>query len=120
MGGCSVKAGLRPDSHPADFAVHAPHRGVAAPLEATNSGAFLGRMMLEPSGLYMLAALSHMILRVIGGQESWHAARLAPFRFLSAASWRSGRPAASSLVWLARALALSLAGIAALAGFLFV
>lgn len=41
--------------------------------------AFFGTVMVLPLLLYGLAALSHMIARVVGGRGSWYSARLALF-----------------------------------------
>lgn len=48
--------------------------------------AFFGTVMVLPLMLYGLAALSHMVARVLGGQGSWFSARLALFWALLAAS----------------------------------
>ncbi len=42
-------------------------------------GALLGWIFLAPLLLYALAALSHLIARLIGGKGSWYGARLALF-----------------------------------------
>ncbi|MEY8831223.1 YIP1 family protein [Sedimentitalea sp. XS_ASV28] len=42
-------------------------------------GALLGWIFLAPLLLYALAALSHLIARLIGGRGSWYGARLALF-----------------------------------------
>lgn len=51
----------------------------SVPLEARLGGALLGLMFLAPLGLYALAALSHLVARMLGGQGSFGTARLALF-----------------------------------------
>lgn len=46
---------------------------------ALASGTFLGAVLIAPLVFYGLAALSHMIARLLGGRGSWLSARLALF-----------------------------------------
>lgn len=91
----------------------------AAPMEALMAGALLGWLVLAPLGLYLLAALSHMIARMMGGSGSWYSARLALFWSLLAAAplWLLYGLAAG---FAGSGPALAIVGIAALAGFLFI
>lgn len=95
------------------------NQGAAAPVEALMAGALLGWLVLAPPGLYLLAALSHMIARMMGGHGSWYAARLALFwSLLSAAPlWLLYGLAAG---FAGSGAALTVAGIPALGGFLFI
>ncbi|MBV1896508.1 MAG: YIP1 family protein [Rhodobacteraceae bacterium] len=49
-------------------------------------GALLGWLFLAPLFFYALAALSHMIARLFGGQGDWYGARLALFWALLAST----------------------------------
>lgn len=49
------------------------------PLEALLGAALVGWVFLMPLVFYGIAALSHLVARVIGGQGTWFAARLALF-----------------------------------------
>jgi hypothetical protein len=58
----------------------------APPLEAQIAGALFGWVFVAPLLLYGLAALSHLVARLVGGQGSFYGARLALFwAFLAAA-----------------------------------
>lgn len=56
------------------------------PFEARLGGALMAVMFLLPLILYLLAALSHLLARVVGGKGSWFSARLALFWALLAVS----------------------------------
>jgi len=47
------------------------------PLEARIAAALFGWVMMMPLVIYVLAALSHAVARVIGGRGDWFGARLA-------------------------------------------
>lgn len=49
-------------------------------------GALMGWLFIAPLALYLIAALSHLIARAVGGQGSWYGARLALFWALLAAA----------------------------------
>ena len=49
-------------------------------------GALLGWLFIAPLIFYLLAALSRLIARVLGGQGSWHRARMALFWSLLASA----------------------------------
>lgn len=57
-----------------------------APLDQALAYSFFGWLMLAPLIFYGLAALSHVVARLFGGQGSWYGARLALFWALLAAS----------------------------------
>jgi len=48
--------------------------------------AFFGSVMVLPLVLYLLAAVSHAVARVLGGQGTWYGARLALFWALLAST----------------------------------
>lgn len=52
------------------------------PLEARLSGALMGTVFLLPPICYGLAALSHLVARLLGGKGSFFGARLALFQAL--------------------------------------
>ena len=92
------------------------HLDATIPLDARLQAALLGWLMMAPLFLYGLAALSHVLAKVFGGQGSWFGARLALF-------WSM---LASTPLWLFHGLvsgfigpggALTLAGVLLLAGF---
>jgi hypothetical protein len=56
------------------------------PLNARLSGALMGWMFFAPLFFYALAAVSHAIARLFGGQATWYEARVALFGALLAAS----------------------------------
>ena len=56
------------------------------PLDALLGGALMGWLFLAPLALYLIAGLSHLVARVVGGQGSWFSTRLALFWSLLAAS----------------------------------
>ena len=58
----------------------------STPLDARLGGALLAWMFIAPLAFYLIAAVSHVIARMIGGQGSWFGARLALFWALLAAS----------------------------------
>ncbi|WP_226782328.1 YIP1 family protein [Oceaniglobus trochenteri] len=80
-------------------------------------GALLGWVFIMPLALYAIAALSHIVARMLGGQGSWFGARMALFWALLAASplW---------LLWglvagfIGEGAALDLTGLVALLAFL--
>lgn len=55
------------------------HLDPSVPLDARIGGALLAWMCIAPLFLYVIAALSHVLARVIGGKGSWYSARLALF-----------------------------------------
>ncbi len=48
-------------------------------LNALLGGALLGTVFMLPLILYLLAALSHVVARIVGGKGTWYTARLALF-----------------------------------------
>ncbi len=86
------------------------------PLEARIGGALLALLFLAPLILYLVAALTHLIAKVIGGQGSWFGARLALFWAILAAAplWLFNGLAAGFL----DGPAVTLVSAFALAGFL--
>lgn len=58
----------------------------AIPREALFGAALLGWVFIMPLVLYLVAALSHLGARLLGGQGSWFGARLALFWAVLAAS----------------------------------
>lgn len=55
------------------------HLDPSVPLDARLGAALLGWMFIAPLIFYALAALSHLLARLLGGQGSWFSARLALF-----------------------------------------
>ena len=55
-------------------------------LQALLGGALMGWIFLAPLGFYGLAALSHLLVRPLGGQGTWFGARLALFWSILAAA----------------------------------
>lgn len=55
------------------------HLDDAVPLEGLLAGALFGWLFVAPLFFYGLAALSHLVARVLGGQGTWYGARLALF-----------------------------------------
>lgn len=55
-------------------------------LDMLMGGALLAWVFLAPLMLYALAALSHLVAKVFGGQGSWYSARLALFWSLLAST----------------------------------
>ena len=55
-------------------------------LEMLIGGALLGWMFIAPLALYGLAAITHLVAKVMGGKASWLEARMALFWGLLAAS----------------------------------
>ena len=55
------------------------HLDPSVPLDARVGAALLGWMFMAPLIFYALAALSHLLARLFGGQGSWFSARLALF-----------------------------------------
>lgn len=51
----------------------------SVPLDARIGGALMGIMFIAPLFLYGLAALSHMVARLMGGRGTWLSARVALF-----------------------------------------
>ena len=62
------------------------HLDASIPLDARLQAALLGWLMLAPLMLYGLAALSHVIARLLGGRGTWFGARLALFWSLLASA----------------------------------
>ncbi len=58
----------------------------ATPLDARLGGALLAWMFIAPLALYLIAAVSHVAARMVGGHGTWFGARLALFWALLAAS----------------------------------
>ena len=56
------------------------------PFEAQMSGALLGWIFIAPLLFYGIAALSHLVARLFGGQGTWWGARIALFWTLLAVS----------------------------------
>ncbi|MGG7646354.1 YIP1 family protein [Rhodovulum sp. YNF3179] len=56
------------------------------PFAALASGALLGAVVIAPLMFYGLAALSHLVARIFGGQGGWLGARIALFWALLAAA----------------------------------
>lgn len=56
------------------------------PLEARLGGALMGLLVIAPLLLYAIAALSHLIAKVLGGKGDWLGARIALFWSLLAVS----------------------------------
>ncbi len=57
----------------------------STPLEARLGGALVAWLFIAPLALYVIAALSHVAARMLGGRGSWYGARLALFWALLAA-----------------------------------
>lgn len=87
------------------------------PLDALLGGALMGWLFLAPLALYLIAGLSHLLARVVGGRGNWYAARLALFWSLLAASplWLLNGLVAG---FIGPGAAFSLTGLIALAVFL--
>lgn len=73
------------------FVAQMPALARQAHLEETDlnpllGGALLGSVIILPLVLYVLAALSHLVARVLGGQGDWYGARLALFWALLASA----------------------------------
>ncbi|SFE12739.1 YIP1 family protein [Roseivivax sediminis] len=49
------------------------------PLDAQLGGALMAWIFIAPLGLYAVAALSHLVAKVLGGKGDWYGARLALF-----------------------------------------
>ncbi len=62
------------------------HLNDAVPLDALLGGALMGWLFLAPLALYGLAALAHLVARLLGGCGGWYGARLALFWSLLASS----------------------------------
>ncbi|MBV0912231.1 YIP1 family protein [Anianabacter salinae] len=58
----------------------------SVPLQARLGGALLALLFIAPLVLYLLAALTHLPMKLVGGQGSWFGARLALFWALVAAA----------------------------------
>ena len=87
------------------------------PLDARIGGALMGIMFIAPLFFYALAALSHLVARLMGGRGSWLSARIALFWSLLATTplfLLYGMVAG----FLGPGPALSLTGAVAMAGFL--
>lgn len=56
------------------------------PLDARLAGALLAWLFIAPLAAYVIAAVSHILARLVGGKGSWFGARLALFWALLAAS----------------------------------
>lgn len=55
------------------------HLDTSIELNALLAGALFGWLFIAPLFLYALAALSHLVARLVGGRGSWYGARLALF-----------------------------------------
>ena len=55
-------------------------------LNALLAGALFGWLFIAPLGLYLLAALSHLVAKAFGGKGGWYGARLALFWSLLAST----------------------------------
>ena len=64
----------------------AAHLDPSVPLDARLSGALMGTLFLVPLLAYVLAAVSHLVARLMGGQGTWFGARMALFWSLLAVS----------------------------------
>lgn len=64
----------------------AAHLDPSIPLDARMGGALMGVLFLLPLLAYGVAAISHMVARVMGGKGTWYGARLALFWALLASS----------------------------------
>jgi len=62
------------------------HFDDAISLQALMAGALMGWLFIAPLLLYTLAALTHLVARLFGGQGTWFRARMALFWALLAAS----------------------------------
>ncbi|PWK62472.1 YIP1 family protein [Roseicyclus mahoneyensis] len=58
----------------------------APPLEAVLSITFFAMMMIWPLAAYAVAAITHLLARILGGRGTWYSARLALFWSLLATS----------------------------------
>ena len=56
------------------------------PLDMRLGGALMGWVFLAPLAFYVLAAVSHLVARVLGGQARWFDARMALFWALLAST----------------------------------
>ena len=64
----------------------AAHFEPEVPLDARLAGALLAWLFIAPLAAYVMAAVSHVLARLVGGRGSWFGARLALFWALLAAS----------------------------------
>lgn len=64
----------------------AAHLDPAVPLDARIGGALMGTVFLVPLFAYVLAAVSHLAARAMGGRGTWFGARMALFWSLLAVS----------------------------------
>ncbi|MCV6587038.1 MAG: YIP1 family protein [Marinibacterium sp.] len=55
-------------------------------LDAKMGGALLGWLILAPLALYLIAGLTHLVARVLGGKGSWYGSRLSLFWALLAST----------------------------------
>ena len=62
------------------------HLDPSIPLDARVGGALLAWVMIAPLGLYVVAALLHLVTRVFRGYGTWYSSRLALFWSLLALS----------------------------------
>lgn len=96
----------------------AAHLDPSVPLDARLGGALMGTLFLVPLLAYLLAAVSHLAARAMGGRGSWFGARMALFWSLLAVS-----PVMllQGLVvgFIGAGPAATATGLAVLAGFLF-
>ena len=51
----------------------------SVPFDVSIGGALLGWVFLAPLAFYAIAALSHIVAKLMGGQGDWYSARLALF-----------------------------------------
>lgn len=56
------------------------------PLSARMGGALMGWLFILPLALYVVAAASHVLARLVGGQGTWFGARMAVFWALLAST----------------------------------
>lgn len=91
----------------------------STPLDMRLGGAMLGWIFLAPLALYLIAAVTHLIAKLLGGQGSWFGARMALFWALLATApfWLINGLVAG---FVGPGLALTVTGVFALAAFLVV
>lgn len=91
----------------------------STPLEMRLGGAMLGWVFLAPLALYLIAALTHLVAKLLGGKGSWFGARMALFWALlsTAPFWLVNGLVAG---FVGPGLVLTATGVFALAAFLLV
>jgi hypothetical protein len=96
----------------------AAHLDPDIPLQARMSGALMATLFIVPLLAYLLAGLSHLVARLMGGRGTWYTARLALF-------WSLLAIAPLTLVqglvmgFIGQGALATLTGLATLGGFLF-